>query len=59
LNGVKEGYLPPTVSIYGPPGTGKTVLTRRLWREFIARNETVSIEYVNRKECRTLSSAAN
>jgi archaeal cell division control protein 6 len=59
LNGVHDGYLPPTVSIYGPPGTGKTLTTRRVCREFAARNESVAVEYVNLKECRTLFSAAN
>ncbi|RQG97654.1 Cdc6/Cdc18 family protein [Natrarchaeobius chitinivorans] len=59
LNGVHDGYLPPTVSIYGPPGTGKTLTTRRLCREFATRHDTVAVEYVNLKECRTLFSAAN
>ncbi len=59
LNGVHEGYLPPTVSIYGPPGTGKTLTTRRVCREFAARHDAVAVEYVNMKECRTLFSAAN
>ncbi|NKE36530.1 AAA family ATPase [Natronococcus sp. JC468] len=59
LNGVRDGYLPPTVSIYGPPGTGKTLTTRRVCREFATRNESVAVEYVNLKECRTLFSAAN
>ena len=59
LNGVQDGYLPPTVSIYGPPGTGKTLTTRRLCREFAARHDQVAVEYVNLKECRTLFSAAN
>jgi cell division control protein 6 len=59
LNGVHEGYLPPTVTIYGPPGTGKTLTTRRVCEEFAARHEGLAIEYVNLKECRTLFSAAN
>ncbi|WP_331234036.1 Cdc6/Cdc18 family protein [Natronorarus salvus] len=59
LNGVHEGYLPPTVSIYGPPGTGKTMTVRRLCREFATRNEAVAVEYINLKESRTLFSAAN
>ena len=59
LNGVHEGYLPTTVSIYGPPGTGKTITTRRVCREFSARTDSVAVEYVNLKECRTLFSAAN
>ncbi|WP_331233939.1 Cdc6/Cdc18 family protein [Natronorarus salvus] len=59
LGGVHEGYLPTTVSIHGPPGTGKTAITRRLCREFAARNHTVAAEYVNLKECQTLFSAAN
>ncbi|WP_436344057.1 Cdc6/Cdc18 family protein [Natronorubrum sp. FCH18a] len=59
LNGIHDGYLPPTVSIYGPPGTGKTLTTRRLCREFAARHERIAVEYVNLKECRTLFSAAN
>ena len=59
LNGIHEGYLPPTVSIYGPPGVGKTITTRRIGREFAARQETVAVEYVNLKECRTLFSVAN
>ena len=59
LNGVQDGYLPPTVSIYGPPGTGKTLTTRRLCRAFAARHDQVAVEYVNLKECRTLFSAAN
>ncbi|ELY54990.1 orc1/cdc6 family replication initiation protein [Natronococcus amylolyticus DSM 10524] len=59
LNGVQEGYLPPTVSIYGPPGTGKTLTTRRVCREFAARHDRVAVEYVNLKECQTLFSAAN
>ena len=56
LNGVHEGYLPTTVSVYGPPGTGKTLTTRRLCAEFAARQESVAVEYVNLKECRTLFS---
>jgi archaeal cell division control protein 6 len=59
LNGVHDGYLPPTVSIYGPPGTGKTLTTRRVCREFVDRQNDVAVEYVNLKECRTLFSAAN
>lgn len=59
LNGVNEGYLPPTVSIHGPPGTGKTLTTRRTCEEFAARCEKFAVEYVNLKECRTLFSAAN
>lgn len=59
LNGVHEGYLPPTISVYGPPGTGKTVTTRRLCTAFADRTECVGAEYVNLKECRTLFSAAN
>jgi archaeal cell division control protein 6 len=59
LNGINEGYLPPTVSIHGPPGTGKTLTTRRVCREFAARTEQLAVEYVNLKECRTLFSAAN
>ncbi|MDG5820205.1 AAA family ATPase [Natronococcus sp. A-GB7] len=59
LNGLHEGYLPPTVTIYGPPGTGKTLSTRRVCREFAGRSEDVAVEYVNLKECRTLFSAAN
>ncbi|ADB60144.1 orc1/cdc6 family replication initiation protein [Haloterrigena turkmenica DSM 5511] len=59
INGVHDGYLPPTVSIYGPPGTGKTLTTRRICREFAARHDDVAVEYVNLKECRTLFSAAN
>ncbi|AGB38800.1 Cdc6/Cdc18 family protein [Natronococcus occultus] len=59
LNGVHDGYLPPTVAIYGPPGTGKTLTTRRVAREFAARTDAVAVEYVNLKECRTLFSAAN
>ena len=59
LAGVDEGYLPTTVSIYGPPGTGKTTLTRRLCDEFAAREDTVHVEYVNLKDCRTIFSAAN
>ncbi|WP_394740144.1 Cdc6/Cdc18 family protein [Natronococcus roseus] len=59
LNGVHDGYLPPTVSIYGPPGTGKTLTTRRVCREFTARTESVAVEYVNLKGCHTLFSAAN
>ena len=59
LNGVHDGYLPPTVSVYGPPGTGKTLTTRRVSREFAARHDQVAVEYVNLKECRTLFSVAN
>jgi archaeal cell division control protein 6 len=59
LNGVHDGYLPPTVSIYGPPGTGKTLTTRRVCREFADRRDDVAVEYVNLKECRTLFSVAN
>ncbi|QCS42029.1 Cdc6/Cdc18 family protein [Natrinema versiforme] len=59
LNGIHDGYLPPTVSVYGPPGTGKTLTTRRVCREFSARHDSVAVEYVNLKECRTLFSAAN
>ncbi|MFC6905870.1 Cdc6/Cdc18 family protein [Halalkalicoccus tibetensis] len=59
LNGVNEGYLPPTVSIHGPPGTGKTLTTRRVCREFASRHSDCAVEYVNLKECRTLFSAAN
>ncbi|WP_339104205.1 AAA family ATPase [Haloterrigena salinisoli] len=59
LNGVHDGYLPPTVSVYGPPGTGKTLTTCRVCRAFAARHDEVAVEYVNLKECRTLFSAAN
>ncbi|ELY55812.1 Cdc6/Cdc18 family protein [Natronococcus jeotgali] len=59
LNGIHDEYLPPTVSIHGPPGTGKTITTRRVCREFAARTESIAVEYVNLKECRTLFSAAN
>lgn len=59
LNDIREGYLPTTVSIYGPPGTGKTTTTRRLCREFAARNGNFGVEYINLKECRTLFSVAN
>ena len=59
LNGIHEGYLPPTVSIHGPPGTGKTMTTRRIATEFATRTEELAVEYVNLKECRTLFSAAN
>ena len=59
LNGVYEGYLPTTVSIYGPPGTGKTMTTRRVCEEFAARTDSVAVEHVNLKECRTIFSAAN
>ncbi|WP_336343322.1 Cdc6/Cdc18 family protein [Halalkalicoccus ordinarius] len=59
LNGIHEGYLPPTVSIHGPPGTGKTLTTRRVAEEFAARTEDLAVEYVNLKECRTIFSAAN
>ncbi|MFC6905854.1 Cdc6/Cdc18 family protein [Halalkalicoccus tibetensis] len=59
LNGIKEGYLPPTVSIYGPPGTGKTLTARRICQAFATRHEELAAEYVNLKECRTLFSAAN
>jgi archaeal cell division control protein 6 len=59
LNGIHDGYLPPTVSIYGPPGTGKTLTTRRVCREFATRHDELAVEYVNLKECRTLFSAAN
>ena len=59
LSGVEEGYLPTTVSIYGPPGTGKTMTTRQLCEAFAARNENVTVEYVDLKQCRTLFSAAN
>ena len=58
LNGVAEGYLPPTVSIHGPPGTGKTLTTRRVCQEYAARTDQLAVEYVNLKECRTLFSAA-
>ncbi|KAB7514654.1 AAA family ATPase [Halosegnis rubeus] len=58
LNGVTEGYLPPTVTIHGPPGTGKTVTTRRVCQEFVARHDSVAVEYVNLKECRSIFSAA-
>ncbi|MDZ7746848.1 MAG: AAA family ATPase [Halobacteriales archaeon] len=58
LNGVTEGYLPPTVMIHGPPGTGKTVTTRRVCQEFVARHDAVAVEYVNLKECRSIFSAA-
>jgi len=58
LNGVTEGYLPPTVTIHGPPGTGKTVTTRRVCQEFAARHDSVAVEYVNLKECRSIFSAA-
>jgi orc1/cdc6 family replication initiation protein len=59
LNGVHDGYLPPTMAVYGPPGTGKTLTTRRVCEEFAARTKDVAVEYVNLKECRTLFSAAN
>ncbi|MFC7008525.1 Cdc6/Cdc18 family protein [Halalkalicoccus salilacus] len=59
LNGIHEGYLPPTVSVQGPPGTGKTLTTRRVAEEFAARTEELAVEYVNLKECRTIFSAAN
>ena len=59
LNGIHDGYLPATVSIYGPPGTGKTLTTRRLTTAFAQRHDTLAVEYVNLKECRTLFSAAN
>ena len=59
LNGIHEGYLPPTVSIHGPPGTGKTLTTRRVAEEFAARTDALAVEYVNLKECRTIFSAAN
>lgn len=59
LNGVHEGYRPPTVSIYGPPGTGKTTTTRRVCREFATRPDALAVEYVNLKECRSLFSTAN
>ncbi|ADJ13930.1 Cdc6/Cdc18 family protein [Halalkalicoccus jeotgali] len=59
LNGIHEGYLPPTVSIHGPPGTGKTMTTRRVTQEFATRTEELAVEYVNLKDCRTVFSAAN
>ncbi|WP_224448725.1 Cdc6/Cdc18 family protein [Haloprofundus salilacus] len=59
LNGIHEGYLPPTVSVHGPPGTGKTMTTRRVCEEFATRHEEVAVEYVNLKECRTIFSVAN
>jgi cell division control protein 6 len=59
LNGVHEGYLPPTVSIYGPPGTGKTLTTRRVCEAFAVQTDQVACEYVNLKECRSLFSVAN
>ena len=59
LNGVHEGYLPPTVAIHGPPGTGKTTTTRRVCREFAARTDDLAVKYVNLKECRSIFSAAN
>ncbi|MFC6905824.1 Cdc6/Cdc18 family protein [Halalkalicoccus tibetensis] len=59
LNGVHEGYLPPTVSIHGPPGTGKTMTTRRITSEFAARTDLLAVEYVNLKDCRSIFSAAN
>ncbi|WP_122089161.1 Cdc6/Cdc18 family protein [Halalkalicoccus subterraneus] len=59
LNGVSEGYLPPTVSIHGPPGAGKTLTARRIAEEFATRHEELAVEYVNLKECRTIFSAAN
>ena len=59
LNGIHDGYLPATVSIYGPPGTGKTLTTRRLTTAFAQRHDTLAVEYVNLKECRTVFSAAN
>jgi archaeal cell division control protein 6 len=59
LNGIDEGYLPPTVSIHGPPGTGKTLTTRRVCQEFAARHAEFAVEYVNLKECQTIFSAAN
>lgn len=59
LNGVREGYLPTTVSIYGPPGTGKTITTRRVCQEFAERTDSFAFEYINLKECRSLFSAAN
>lgn len=59
LNGLIEGYLPPTVAIHGPPGTGKTVTTRRVAAEFAHRHDTIAVEYVNLKESRSIFSAAN
>ena len=59
LNGLQEGYLPPTVAIHGPPGTGKTATTRRVCAEFAARHDDVAVEYVNLKERRSIFSAAN
>ncbi|XVH32227.1 Cdc6/Cdc18 family protein [Haloferacaceae archaeon DSL9] len=59
LNGISEGYLPPTISIYGPPGTGKTITTRRLCTAFADRHDDFAVEYVNLKECRTLFSVGN
>jgi archaeal cell division control protein 6 len=59
LNGIDEGYLPPTVSIHGPPGTGKTLTTRRVCQEFAARHTEFAAEYVNLKECQTIFSSAN
>jgi len=58
LNGIHEGYLPPTVMIHGPPGTGKTTTTRRICREFAATTDALAVEYVNLKECRSIFSAA-
>ncbi|MEF8825333.1 MAG: AAA family ATPase [Halapricum sp.] len=58
LNGLGEGYLPPTVTIHGPPGTGKTATTRRVCQEFAARHDGLAVEYVNLKECRSIFSAA-
>jgi archaeal cell division control protein 6 len=51
LNGVHDGYLPPTVSVYGPPGTGKTLTTRRVCREFAARNDQPTEKNEVLQEC--------
>lgn len=43
LNGLHEGYLPPTVSIHGPPATGKTMTTRRIAQEFTDRTDDLRL----------------